>query len=151
MRGLWLLVHILGFTLWLGGGIATMIAGVRAKGFPPAERLAVYRVIGAIQRVLVFWGAILVVVSGFALSMPYMRTGVIPGWLAVMMLLGLVAALGAVGLSVPTAARLARLELDPRGELPEAFAGLRKRQAIVASVAGGLGLLALVAGTVLRV
>ncbi len=127
-----------------------MIAGVRAKGFPPAERLAVYRVIGAIQRVLVFWGAILVVVSGFALSMPYMRTGVIPGWLAVMMLLGLVAALGAVGLSVPTAARLARLELDSRGELPEAFAGLRRRQAIVASVAGGLGLLALVAGTVLR-
>src|SRR5439155_12174693 len=26
MRGLWLLVHVLGFTLWLCGGIATMVA-----------------------------------------------------------------------------------------------------------------------------
>ena len=33
MRGFWLLVHVLGFTLWLGGGIATMIAGVTAKRF----------------------------------------------------------------------------------------------------------------------
>ena len=31
MRGFWLLVHVLGFTLWLGGGIATMVAGVTAK------------------------------------------------------------------------------------------------------------------------
>ena len=40
MRGFWLLVHVLGFTLWLGAGIATMIAGLTAKRFAPAERLA---------------------------------------------------------------------------------------------------------------
>jgi len=40
LRGFWLLVHVLGFTLWLGGGIATMVAGVSAKGFAAAERLA---------------------------------------------------------------------------------------------------------------
>src|SRR2546430_10417415 len=49
-HGFWLLVHVLGFTLWLGGGIATMVAGVTAKRFAPAERLRAYQLIGAIQR-----------------------------------------------------------------------------------------------------
>ena len=57
MRGFWLLVHVLGFTLWLGGGIATMVAGVSAKSFAPGERLSAYKLIGAIQRILVGPGA----------------------------------------------------------------------------------------------
>ncbi len=52
MRGVWLLVHVLGFTLWLGGGIATMVAGVTAKRLGPAERLSAYKLIGPIQRPL---------------------------------------------------------------------------------------------------
>src|SRR2546426_3655657 len=79
MRGFWLLVHVLGFTLWLGGGIATMVAGISAKSFTPAERLKAYKLIGAIQRLLVGPGAIAVVVSGIVLSMPYMRSGDMPG------------------------------------------------------------------------
>ena len=43
-----MLVHVLGFTLWLGGGIATMVAGVSAKRFAPAERLKAYKLIAAI-------------------------------------------------------------------------------------------------------
>ena len=39
MRGLWLFIHVIGFTLWLGGGIATMVAGVSAKSFEPGPRL----------------------------------------------------------------------------------------------------------------
>ena len=50
MRGVWMLVHVLGFTLWLGCGIATMVAGVTAKRMAPAERLAGYKLIGAVQR-----------------------------------------------------------------------------------------------------
>src|SRR2546430_12989580 len=46
----------------------------------------------------------------------------------VMMLAGILGALGAVTISVPTAAKLARLEVDARGGLPEAFQALRKRQ-----------------------
>ena len=53
MRGFWLLVHVLGFTLWLGAGIATMIAGLTAKRFAPAERLAAYRVMSAVFRMVV--------------------------------------------------------------------------------------------------
>ena len=150
MRGFWLLIHILGFTLWLGGGIATMVAGITAKGFTPDQRLAAYRLTSAVQRILVGPGVVAVTVSGLVLSMPYMKSGAVPGWMMLMMLTGIVGALIALTVSVPTAARMGRLELDPRGELPESFAGLRKRQIVTASIAGGMGLIALVAGTVLR-
>ena len=152
MHGLWMLIHILGFTLWLGGGIATMVAGVTAKGFAPAERLKAYKLIGAIQRLLVGPGALGVVLSGIMLmlSSAYMRSGAMPGWLNAMMGAGLLGAVAAVAISVPTAARLARLEVDARGELPAAFHVLRKRQIIAATVAGSLGLIALFAGTLLK-
>src|SRR5439155_1452925 len=70
MRGFWILVHVLGFTLWLGGGIATMVAGLSAKGFAPAERLAAYKLIGAIQRMLVGPGAMAVQVPIASASRP---------------------------------------------------------------------------------
>lgn len=75
MRGFWLLVHFVGFTLWLGGGLATMIAGVTAKRFAPAERLAVYRVTGRIQRLLIAPGSLFVVISGVVLIMPLVTGG----------------------------------------------------------------------------
>ena len=150
MHGFWLLLHVLGFTLWLGGGIATMVAGVTAKGMAPDQRLAAYRLTSAVQRILVGPGAVAVVLSGVVLSMRFMKPGGVPGWLMLMMLAGLVGALIALTVSVPTAARLGRLELDPRGELPESFAALRKRQIVSASIAGGMGLIALIAGTILR-
>ena len=147
MRGLWVLVHVLGFTLWLGGGIATMVAGVSAKAFSPAERLSAYKLIGAIQRMLVGPGAVAVLLSGLVLAMPYMKQGAVPGWMGVMMVAGILGALGAVTISVPTAAKLARLQLDPRGGLPEAFQVLRKRQILAATIAGGFGLIAMFAVT----
>jgi hypothetical protein len=84
------------------------------------------------------------------MSMEYMRSGTMPGWLTVMMGAGLLGALLAIGVVVPTAARLGRMQLDARGELPEGFPALRKRQIIAASVAGGLALIAMGAATVGR-
>jgi len=150
MRGFWLLVHVLGFTLWLGGGIATMVAGVTAKRMGTGERLTAYKIIGAVQRLLVAPGAIAVVLSGFILARPYMQSGQVPGWLGTMMGAGLLGAIGAVAVSVPTAAKLARLEPGPGGQLPEAFVRLRKRQILAASIAGALGLIAMGAVTVGR-
>src|SRR2546427_12785724 len=147
MRGFWLLVHVLGFTLWLGGGIATMVAGVSAKGFAARERLAGYKLSGAIQRLLVAPGALAVVMSGFALAGACMKQGAVPGWMALMMGSGLLGAIAAVAISVPTAAKLARLEPDMRAELPEAFNRLRKRQIVAAAIAGALGLIAMGAVT----
>jgi hypothetical protein len=150
MHGAWLLIHILGYTLWLGGGIATMVVGITAKGFAPDQRLAAYRLTSAVQRILVGPGVVAVTLSGLVLSMRFMKSGVVPGWMMLMMLTGIVGALIALGVSVPTAARLGRLELDPRGDLPESFAALRKRQVVAASIGGGMGLIALIAGTILR-
>jgi len=152
MRGFWLLVHVLGFTLWLGGGLATMIAGVKAKGFAPGERLKAYKLIAAVQGLLVGPGAAAVVISGVILLLngPYMRAGDMPGWLSLMMGAGILGGIAAVMISVPTASKLGRLEVGPRNELPESFAGLRKRQILAATIAGSLGLIALFAGTLGR-
>lgn len=150
MYGFWLFVHVLGIVLWIGGGLATMVAGVAAKQFPPESRLLAYRLTSAVQRVLVGPGAVAVLVSGVVLTMRYMRDGIIPGWLALMMAAGIPAAALALGVALPTATRLGRLELDARGELPPEFVTLRARLVKVASIAGGLGLIALVAGTILR-
>ena len=150
MRGFWMLVHVLGFTLWLGGGLATMVAGVTAKRMVPAERLAGYKLIGAVQRILVAPGASAVVLSGVILGMPFMKQGGVPPWMALMMAAGVLGAIGAVAISVPTAGKLARLEPDARGELPDAFQRLRKRQILAATIAGGLGLIAMGAVTLGR-
>jgi len=150
MRGLWLLLHLLGFTLWLGGGIATMVVGVTAKSFAPDQRLAAYRVTSAVQRILVGPGVAAVLLSGIVLSMPFMKAGTVPDWLILMVFVGLVGGMISLVVVLPVAARLGGLELDPRGELPESFAALRRRLVVGASIGGGLGLVALVAGTVMR-
>jgi uncharacterized membrane protein YidH (DUF202 family) len=150
MRGIWLFLHYMGFAAWLGGGLAMMLAGITAKHFPPEERLAVYRATSVVARNLIGPGALLVLVSGFVLSLPFFKTATVPSWLMAMQALGLVGAIVAIGIVTPTAARMGRLEVDPRGELPESFAGLRKRQSVFATVAGVFALLALLAGTVMR-
>ena len=149
MRGLWLFLHYMGFAAWIGGGLAMMLAGITAKNFGPEERLAVYRATSVVARNLIGPGALLVLVTGFVLSVPYFSM-TMPGWLMAMQGLGLVGTIIAIGIVTPTAARMGRLQLDPRGELPESFAGLRKRQAIFATAAGVFALLALLAGTVMR-
>ncbi len=150
MKGFWLFLHVMGFVAWLGGGLAVMLSGITAKHFPPDQRLAVYRIMSVVTRNLIGTGAVLVVVSGFLLSVPYFQSATVPGWLVAMQGLGLLGAIVAIFVVTPTAARLGRLELDPRGELPESFAGLRRRQAIFATVAGVFALLALIFGTILR-
>jgi len=150
VRGVWLFLHVMGFVAWLGGGLAVMLSGITAKHFPPEQRLAVYRIMSVVTRNLIGTGAVLVVVSGIVLSIPYFSSATVPTWLMAMQGLGLLGAIVAIFVVTPTAARLGRLELDPRGELPESFAGLRRRQAIFATVAGLFALLALVSGTIFR-
>lgn len=150
MRGFWLFVHNLGYSLWLGAGIATMLAGIAAKRFAPADRLSVYRVTAAIWRGLVGPGAMATLLSGIILAMQWMKSGAAPGWMNAMMGLGLVGALAAIATAMPTAARLGRLTLDPRGELPESFLALRRRLIWTATISGAFGLLALAVSTIGR-
>jgi len=150
MRGFWLFVHVLGIALWLGGGLATMVVGVAAKRFSPESRIAAYRLTSVVQRLLIGPGAIGTVLSGVLLSAPFIIKEVVPEWLMLMMTAGIPAALIALGVTLPTAVRLGRLGLAPNGNLPESFAGLRRRLVLAASVTGGLVLIALAAGTILR-
>lgn len=150
MHGFWMLVHMLGFTLWIGGGLATMATGIASKGFAPESRLASYRLTSTVWRVLVGPGAVAATISGIPLSMPYMKSGATPGWLMLMMLTGILGAFLAIGLSLPAAAQLGRLELDARGEIPEHFHSLRSRLVWGSTIGGAMALIALIAGTWMR-
>jgi hypothetical protein len=70
--------------------------------------------------------------------------------MGLMMVSGILGAIVAVAISVPTAAKLARLEPEASGELPAAFHRLRQRQILAATIAGTLGLVALFAATLGR-
>jgi hypothetical protein len=148
----WLFLHLLGFTMWLGGGLAVMVAGIAAKREDRAGLGAIARAQAAAHKAIIAPGAILVVLSGLTLTFSVSgRTGELVGfsvWLVVMQGAGLVGALMVLLIGLPTAAKLARL--DPMGQGAAFFDELRQRQKIVASVSGVLALVALVAGAGVR-
>ena len=148
----WLFLHLLGFTMWLGGGFASMVAGIVAKREDRAGLGAIARAQAAIHRAIIAPGAILVVLSGLILTFSVSgRTGELVGfsvWLVVMQGAGLVGALMVLLIGLPMAAKLARL--DPMGQGAAFFDELRRRQKIVASASGVLALVALVAGAFVR-
>lgn len=148
----WLFLHLLGFTMWLGGGLASMVAGLAAKREDRAGLGAIARSQAAVYNAILAPGAILVVLSGLILTFSVSgRMGELVGfniWLIVMQGAGLVGALLVLLIGLPTAARLARL--DPEGAGAAFFDELRQRQRIVASASGALALAALVAGALVR-
>ena len=148
----WLFLHLLGFTMWLGGGLASMVAGIAAKREDRTGLGAIARAQAAAQKAIIAPGAILVVLSGLILTFSVSgRTGELVGfsvWLVVMQGAGLVGALIVLLIGLPTAAKLARL--DPMGQGAAFFDELRQRQRIVASASGVLALVALVAGVFVR-
>jgi hypothetical protein len=145
---LWLFLHIVGFTLWIGGALAAMVAGIAAKREDRASLGAVVRGQAAMQKILVAPGALLAVLSGLMLTFTVtsLRGGA-PGasfWLVLMQGAGLVGALIVLMVGLPTAAKLARL--DPEGPSAAYFDELRQRQRVVGSLAGIFALAALVGG-----
>ncbi|HEV7364705.1 MAG TPA: hypothetical protein VGN76_02535 [Gemmatimonadales bacterium] len=148
MSRLWLFLHLLGFTLWLGGAIASMIIGIAAKREDRSGLGAVVRSQSTLTKIAVAPGALLTVLSGLILT--FQLTTDVAGfsiWLMVMQGAGIIAALLTLLISLPTATRLGRL--DPTGEAARYFDELRVRQRIVASISGTFGLVALLAGAML--
>jgi uncharacterized membrane protein len=145
----WLFLHLLGFTLWLGGAIASMIVGIAAKREDRSALGAVVRAQSKLTKVAIAPGALVTVLSGIILTFQ-LSGGDLAGfsiWLVIMQGAGVIAALITLLIALPTAARLGRL--DPAGEAARYFDELRARQRIVASIAGTLGLVALFAGAML--
>jgi hypothetical protein len=145
---LWLFLHIVGFTLWIGGALAAMVAGIAGTREDRTSLGAVVRVQAAVQRTLVAPGALLAVLSGLMLT--FAVTSLRGGdagfnlWLVLMQGAGIVGALLVLLVGLPTAAKLARL--DPVGPSAAYFDELRQRQRVVGSVAGVFALAALVGG-----
>jgi hypothetical protein len=145
----WLFVHLLGFTLWLGGAIAAMIIGIAAKREDRHGLGAVVRAQASLMKVAIAPGALLAVLSGIILTFRISGSD-LPGfsiWLMLMQAAGLVAALLTLLIALPTAGKLSRL--DPAGENASYFDELRQRQRIVGSISGMLGLVALFSGAML--
>ena len=151
MIRLWVFLHIIGFTLWIGGGLASMVAGIVSKGEERAGLGAVVRAQAAIQRILVAPGALITVLSGLMLTfaMTSLRGGEagFSIWLVLMQGAGLAGALIVLLVGLPTSSRLTRI--DPQGANAAYFDELRQRQRITSSIAGALALAALVGGAML--
>jgi hypothetical protein len=145
---LWLFLHLLGFVMWLGGGLASMFAGIAAKSESRSGLGAVVRAQSAIQRTIIAPGALLTALSGLMLTFALAGMASANVWLMVMQGAGLVAALLTLFVALPTATRLSRV--DPSGEQAAYFDELRKRQKVVGMIWGALGLLALVGGALVR-
>jgi hypothetical protein len=144
----WLFVHLLGFTLWLGGAIAAMVMGIAAKREDRHGLGAVVRAQASLMKVAIAPGALLAVLSGIVLTLQMGSELVgFDIWLVLMQGAGLLAALLTLLISLPTATKLSRL--DPLGEGAVYFDELRQRQRIVGSISGTFGLLALFAGAML--
>jgi len=150
MTPIWLFLHFLGFVMWTGGGLASMVVGLSAR----RDARSVLQMVAAsqanIQKKVIAPGALLVVLSGLILTIRYMdaMTTTMSPWLLVMQGAGLVGALITLLVGLPTASRLGRI--DPEGAHADHFDALRARLNIAASVAGTLALIALFAGAMLR-
>ena len=143
-------LHLLGQALWIGGGLAAMTLAIASRNEDPAVKAGVYRLLARLNGVVIAPGALITVLSGLWLTMTMARRGRgaelgEPG-LAVMQGLGIVAGILVLLVALPTGNLLARVaEPDQTGRFPPVVERLRKRQAIVSSIAGALAVLALVA------
>ncbi len=146
----WLVLHLLGYAVWMGAGFASMVSGVRGRRESRAVQGAVTRLQAALHQRLIGPAAIITLLSGIFLTARVMGADAAPpsSWLMVMQVAGLAAALLVVFVSWPTSNRLAKI--DPEGPLAELFNAMRRRQAIAGSIAGTLGLVALLGGAMLR-
>lgn len=149
MSRLWLFLHLLGFTMWLGGGVASMIIGIAAKREDRLGLGTVARSQAKLQKVSIAPGALLTVLSGIVLtfSIGGEELAGFSIWLVIMQGAGVIAAILTLLIALPTATKLGRI--DPTGEAAGYFDELRQRQRIVASISGTFGVVALLAGVML--
>ena len=148
MRHLLLFLHLFGFVLWMGGGIAAMQLGIAMRRVPRSELALMAQLQGRLLRGQILPGALLVVISGLLLTLQLYgsatATAGFPTTLMVMQGAGLLGAAIVLIVMLPTGARLGRL--DPVGEQAPLFDALRKRAAMAGALTGILALVALVMG-----
>ena len=149
MRHVWIFAHLLGFVLWLGGGIGAMMLGLYLKRVPRDQLGQGARHLAVLYQRLMLPGSVLTVASGLVLTMIMFGggTGAASHALMTMQATGLLGAIVTLLVLVPNAGRLTRL--DPVTQAQQ-FDALRQRQARTGMVSGLLGLIALVTGALGR-
>ncbi|HEU5220057.1 MAG TPA: hypothetical protein VFU23_15465, partial [Gemmatimonadales bacterium] len=152
LRHLYLGAHILGFVLWMGGGLAAMTVGIALRRGPRNDVPALLGVQERLHRTLILPGSVLVVVSGLLLTLRLYSTATsVNGYplpLMIMQGAGLLAAGIVLIVSLPTIGRLTRL--DPAGPHAALFQALSRKLALAGSLSGLLALVALIGGVLLR-
>lgn len=152
MRHLYLGAHILGFVMWLGGGLAASTVGIAIRRGPREDLPALIGVQVRLHGRLILPGCVLVVISGILLTLRLYSSATsvngFPVSLMVMQGTGLLAAVLVLVVSFPTMNRLSRL--DPNGEHGPLFESLSKKMAIAGGLSGLLAMSALISGVLLR-
>lgn len=152
MRAILLFAHLLGFVLWIGSGLASMHLGKAIETANREEFPMLLALMGRIQRAMLLPGVVLTVISGLLLTLRLYGGAIsaagYPVSLMVMQGAGLLGAVIAIGVTVPTTGRLTRL--DPQGPHAAVFASLRQKASISGMVTGVLAMVALIAGALLR-
>lgn len=148
MNHFWLFVHLLGFTMWLGGGVGAMFVAIAARAEDRAALAVVARSLATMHRKVIAPGAVLAVVSGLVLTFQMSNMAAPSAWLMAMQGAGLIGALLNLAVMLPTASRAARI--DPTGPDGAFFDELRNRMRVMGMIAGTLGLIALIAGAMGR-
>ena len=152
MRAILLFSHLLGFVLWIGSGLAAMHLGRALEKANREETALLLGLMGRIQRAMLLPGVVLTVISGLLLTLNLYGGAIsvagYPVSLMVMQGAGLLGAVIAIGVTIPTTGRLSRL--DPQGPHAAVFASLRQRASISGMLTGVLAMVALVAGALLR-
>jgi hypothetical protein len=151
MRHFWIFAHLLGFVLWLGGGLAAMMLGLYLRQAPRDQLGQGVRHLAVLYQRLVLPGSVLTTASGLVLTMIIFggpgAMGTVSHALMTMQGAGLLGALLTLLVLVPNAGRLTRL--DPVSQAPQ-FDALRRRQATLGMVSGLLAMVALIAGALGR-
>ncbi|HET9066478.1 MAG TPA: hypothetical protein VFN22_11725 [Gemmatimonadales bacterium] len=150
MTHLWRFVHLLAFTVWIGGMASVIVAAGAYGRLDRRHWGGVAEVQSALYRVLVGPGALLSVASGLLLTfrMYAVMSTRVGAWMGSMQALGVLAALVTLLGAMPAASRLARLE--PVGDTTAAFDAGRVRLDRMTLFGGLLALLALGAGALYR-
>ncbi len=147
MIKLMLLLHVLGFVLWIGGAFALMMASIASRKEERSALGPLVRIQAAIAGTAVGPGAGVTVVTGLILTFQMFGSSAPNVWIMVMQGSGLLAAIMTLAFIIPTSGKLRRL--DPMVHAA-AFDALRNRQRVMGAVSGLLGLVALYAGVMSR-
>ncbi len=146
--------HFLGMALWIGGAVAAMFMAASLRDGDSELRANAAFVLSRMHAYLIAPGAVITVATGVLLTMAFTSQGrsdflISPG-MVIMQIAGIGAAVLALFVGVPTANQLATVLSATEGEPPPLAHRLRKRQAVVSSIAGTLAFAALFFGVVLR-